>query len=398
VVYLKKYIFYIWTLLIALALTLPFTACSATKYEKTETPVLHQPMPPPEYPVIDGSSSTVAMHAAIRGYLTDEHFVDYSHSQTYAALERLIPGCEDPADVLLAVKYYDDTLKDAKKRGAELVITPVAKEGFVFILHKDNPVNSLTRQQLKDIYTGKITNWKDVGGNDELIIPYTRNWDSGSQTAMEDFMNGEEIVGSDDFAIWGMQMLLTEVERTSAGIGYNILSWSLRQRLSARDIKIAAVDGVAPVYENLSNNSYPLMVYTYSYYDKRNEKGKNLTEWLLTAEGQGVIAGADYVGIFGALPPEELPDLNKDEHESMRMIDTYYIDRGFDCDTGFFYAMRQTDKTQVEALSQGMEKDVTVAYTVFFEMYDADNYTRFIVLTRAKGGTFEVINEGHIEV
>ena len=110
-------------------------------------PTPNPPMPLPVYPVIDGSTSTQLMHAAIRAHLVDEHIID-SHSQTYAALERLVPGNEDPADVLLAVEYHYETLEDAKNRGADLVITRIAKEGFVFIVNADNPVDSLTQQQL----------------------------------------------------------------------------------------------------------------------------------------------------------------------------------------------------------------------------------------------------------
>jgi len=276
-----------------------FAACGQSNNPETDAPT-----PLPEFPVIDGSSSTVLMHAAIRAYLTDAHFVN-PHSRTYDALERLIPGSENPADVILAVKYYDETLQDAKERGADLVAAPIAKEGFVFILHEDNPVNSLTQQQLRDIYSGKITNWKEVGGKDMKIIPYVRNWDSGSQTAMEDFMDGEPIIGKEDNIISGMMFLLTRVQETgSAGIGYNILSWSMGQNLGGMGLKAVAVDGVKPENRTLADSSYPLMVYTYSYYNSDNEKGRNLTDWLLTAEGQRVIASADYVGIFGELPPE----------------------------------------------------------------------------------------------
>ncbi|MDR0221635.1 MAG: substrate-binding domain-containing protein, partial [Lachnospiraceae bacterium] len=124
-----------------------------------QSPEIKPSMSLPEYPIIDGSSSTVTMDAAIRAYLTDAHIVD-QHSQTYVAIERLVPGNENPADVLLAVKYYDETLQDVAQRGADLVITPIAKEGFVFIVSADNPIDSLTQQQIKDIYSGKITNWK----------------------------------------------------------------------------------------------------------------------------------------------------------------------------------------------------------------------------------------------
>jgi hypothetical protein len=368
-------------------------------------PEMNPPMPPPEYPVIDGSSSTIIMHAAIRAYLTDAYFID-DHSQTYAALERLIPGNDNPADVLLSVKYYDDTLRDARRRGADLVITPVAKEGFVFIVHADNPVDSLTQQQLKDIYSGKITNWKDVGGLDEEIVPYTRNWDSGSQTAMEDFMGGVPIVGKEDTIIGGMMTLLTQVQLTgSPGIGYNIYSWSSAQYFGNMGLKTVAVDGVTPTNETLSDGRYSLMVYTYSYYNRSNEKGKALTDWLLTAEGQRVIAGAGYVGIFGDYSIEAPTNFYKDDSDTAQFAYDYYTDKA-KWTSGdeelfhyvFSYSRRIADAEQTKALSKGKGKAVTILLLVHFtdSLAKDEEYLRFIVLTREKGGTFEVINEGEV--
>jgi hypothetical protein len=315
------------------------------------------------------------------------------HSQTYEALERIIPGSDDPADVILAVKYYDETLQDAENRGADLVITPIAKEGFVFVLHKDNPVDSLTRQQLRDIYSGKITNWKEVGGKDETIVPYIRNTDSGSQTAMDDFMAGEPVVGQEASS---MRYLLTEVQESgSAAIGYNIFSWSVQQDLDEYDLKTMAVDGVRPENETLSDDSYPLVVYTYSYYNSDNEKGRALTDWLLTAEGQSVIASADYVGISGEMPPSELPDFYKDEMKCVTLIEDYYVSQGLDLENWSLGFERVLDREETQSFSNGKGKDVTALYLVrFFEFETQGEHTRFIVLTREKGKEFEVINEG----
>jgi len=363
---------------------------------------MNPPMPAPEYAVIDGSSSTVIMHSAIRAYLTDEHFVD-PHSQTYAALERLIPGSENPADVVLAVKYYDDTLNDVKERGADLVITPIAKEGFVFVLHKDNPVSSLTQEQLRDIFSGKIKNWRELGGLDEKIIPVQRNWDSGSQTAIIDFMGEVPLtdMAEDDSIKIALSMggMIETVWTTGIGaIGYNIFSWSGGHGMvfGMEYLKFLAVDGVEPSIENLSDNSYPLIVYTYSYYNRDNSRGKALTDWLLTAEGQRVITSAGYVGIFGDYSQSEMPDFYKDENESMFKVEEYYKENGMLVwESMFFHAERQTDKEQTELLAMGMGKAVTVLYLVHFNEYlTGREYTRFIVLTREKGGVFEVINEG----
>ena len=73
----------------------------------------------------------------------------------------------------------------AQEKGVELLSRPVAKDALTFIVHADNPVQNLTLEQIRKIYTGEITNWKEVGGNDALIIPYVRNADSGTQTNME---------------------------------------------------------------------------------------------------------------------------------------------------------------------------------------------------------------------
>jgi len=365
---------------------------------------MNPPMPAPEYPVIDGSSSTVVMHAAIRAYLTDAHLFE-EHSQTYAALERLIPGSENPADVVLAVKYYDDTLNDAKERGADFVITPIAKEGFVFVLHKDNPINSLTQEQLRDIFSGKIKNWRELGGLDEEIVPVHRNWDSGSQTAIIDFMGDVPLTDmtEDDSIKLALSMggMLETVWTTGSGaIGYNIYSWSGGQGMlfGMQYLKFLAVDGVEPSIENLSDNSYPLIVYTYSYYNRDNSRGKALTDWLLTAEGQRVITSAGYVGIFGDYSQGEMPNFYKDEDESIRKVEEYYTENGMLVwDSMSFHAERLTDREQTETLAIGKGKDVTVLYLAHFNEYlTGREYTRFIVLTREKGGVFKVINEGEV--
>jgi ABC-type phosphate transport system substrate-binding protein len=379
--------------------------------------------PLPDLPVIDGSSSTIQMHFAIRAFLTDEHFM-VEHSRTYEALERLFPDSDSPADVLLAVRYHEDTLADAAEQGADLVITPIAREGFVFILHEDNPIDSLTQEQLQGIYSGRITNWSQVGGLNEKIVAFTRNWDSGSQTAMEEFMGDLTIVGQDDItqmATMG-EMLFGVQEVGSVGIGYNIFSWSMLQNLEEMGLKTVAVDGINPSNDALSDGSYPLMVYTYSYYNRGNEKAEIFTEWLLTEQGQKVIASAGYVGINGQLPPplKAEPDFNRDEFYSNRAVIEYYhslessrIERSpnwrrdwqiheayvqFEDGSehrfnAFSYLV--DDHELAQSFTNGQCKGVTVLRLADFVPTQASEKFRFVVLTRAKGEReFTVINEG----
>jgi ABC-type phosphate transport system substrate-binding protein len=371
-----------------------------------ETNSMDPLMPIPNYPIIDGSSSTEIMHSAIRAYLTDIH-LPVTHSQTYAALERLAPGNVNPADVVLAVKYYDETMQEMANKGANLVVTPIAKEGFVFLLHKDNPINSLTQEQLRDIFSGKVKNWKELGGLDEPIVPVHRNWDSGSQTAILDFMGDVPLtdMAEDDSIKVALSMgdMVETVWTTGTGaIGYNILSWSMGQGyvFGMAHIKFLAVDGVSPSILNLSDSSYPLMVYTYSYYDESNGKGKALTDWLLTEEGQGVITSAGYVGIFGSYSTEEMPDFYKDDMNSAVKTEHYYQESGT-VDLGPFaysHSYPHFDPELTEALSLGRGKAVTILRLVYvYNQNTEESQLRFVVLARENDGEFEIINEGDYE-
>jgi phosphate transport system substrate-binding protein len=268
------------------------------------------------FPSIDGSTSTLPLDAAIRSAIfgtpveTEKSAV--VHSQTYRAFERVAPydndfSRENAVDVLLSVKMTDADLDDAKERGADLVITPIAKEGFVFLVNKANPVDSISADDLRKIYSGEITNWKELGGDDAEIKPFQRNADSGSQTAMADFMGEVPLTAAETLlVIRGMGDLVDGIANFDSGqyaIGYNMYSYTTKQYVNSANVKLIAVDGILPTDETLNDGSYPIATYTYTFYDNNREssreKGGKLTEWLLTADGQKVIADAGYVNLTG---------------------------------------------------------------------------------------------------
>jgi hypothetical protein len=214
------------------------------------------------------------------------------------------------------------------------------------------------------------------------------------------------------------RLLFGVQEAGSAGIGYNIFSWSMLQNLDEMGLKTVAVDGVKPTNQALSDGSYPLMVYTYSYLNYGNEKAQIFTEWLLTEQGQKVIASAGYVGINGQLPPDMLPDFDREEFYSFRTVIEYYhsletsrIERRryarirtynvfVRFEDGSYLRMapnsrRIWDRDMTYALAEGKGGDVTVLRLVHFDSSQpGEIIMRFIVLTRDVGGEFEVINEG----
>ena len=144
-----------------------------------------------DFPKIDGSTSLIPLEAGIRaeifGKTMEEATLDVEHSSTWDSFYSLTSG---EADMIFSVPLSEQQWEYADKQGIMLEAIPVAYEGFVFVVNANNPVDVLTQQQLRDIYSGKITNWKEVGGKDEKIRAFQREKNSGSQTAMENLVMG----------------------------------------------------------------------------------------------------------------------------------------------------------------------------------------------------------------
>ena len=136
------------------------------------------------YPKIDGSTATLPLAEAFKADFTgtDINEVEVEHSKTHNAYINLING---NTDLILVTYPSEDEQKLAEDQGVELEIVPIVKEAFVFFVNKENPVENLTLSQIQNIYSGKIKNWKDVGGADKEIVAFQRPENSGSQTGMQ---------------------------------------------------------------------------------------------------------------------------------------------------------------------------------------------------------------------
>ncbi|MFD2879322.1 PstS family phosphate ABC transporter substrate-binding protein [Paenibacillus rhizoplanae] len=103
-------------------------------------------------------------------------------TSTSEAYKRLIAG---NADIIFAAAPSLAQTKQAKLAGRELKLTPIGREAFAFFVNKRNPVDSLSIDQIKDIYSGTVTNWKEVGGKKASIRAFQREENSGSQTKLQ---------------------------------------------------------------------------------------------------------------------------------------------------------------------------------------------------------------------
>ncbi|MBP0978118.1 MAG: substrate-binding domain-containing protein, partial [Oscillospiraceae bacterium] len=157
---------------------------------------------PDNLPVMDGSTSAIPLEAGFKSRVLaipyDEAYDMVEHHKTHESFDMLLSG---ENDMIFTVPISESQQREADEKGIHLNMVPVAKEGFVFIVNKNNPVNSLTQDQIKDIYSGVITNWKEVGGNDEPIIAYQRNSDSGSQNLITEFMGDRTLMPKENMTI-----------------------------------------------------------------------------------------------------------------------------------------------------------------------------------------------------
>ena len=195
-----------------------------------------------------------------------------------AGLESLAAGKTDIGNASRALKDGE------KETGA--VENVVAIDGIAVITHKDNTVDNLTSEQLADIYTGKITNWKDLGGADEAIVVLGREAGSGTRGAFE------ELLKVDDQCKYAQELdstggVLAKVASTPGSIGYVSLD------VVDDTVKALSLDDVAPTEENIVAGSYklsrPFVMATMGNIDEQNDLVKTWFDYVRSDEGKVVI-------------------------------------------------------------------------------------------------------------
>lgn len=253
---------------------------------------------------IDGSTSMIPLHASLRKLFLNlrEEYVP-QHSKTVDAFNKLIAG---ENDILFGVDFNDELLKEAEDSGIDLVKLPITREAFVFVINKENPVQDLTTEQIKAIYSGEITNWSELGGDDAPIEAFQRNADSGSQIRMVKFMGDTPLMEANVTYINQMGAVIEKVGDAALGkytIAYNMYTFTERQYFND-NVMLLSVDGVKPTDETIFDDSYPIIIYNYLYYDANNAKAAEFAEqlhlYLMSEQGQQLINDAGYVNLHTA--------------------------------------------------------------------------------------------------
>lgn len=279
------------------------TSPETTVPPETEDPALEELRN--NLPVMDGSTSLIPLEAGLRaalfGISMEEARKDVNHTSSWSSYYNLLNGT---VDLVFSVPLSEDQIQMGESSGVAPIAVPIAKEGFVFVVNAENPVDTLTQAQLRDIYSGRITNWSQVGGLNEEIIPYQRNYDSGSQNYMLEFMGDIPLTDAPSelrpASMSGLMDVIAVNDNSRAAIGYSVYAYAADMYGNGNEIKFIKVDGVAPSKASFADGSYPLMGCNYAIYraeDRRDTCVSRLVDWILSDAGQRAIANAGYVTI-----------------------------------------------------------------------------------------------------
>ncbi len=279
------------------------------------------------YPRLDGSALTQPLSAILAcrllgcsyGWVTSfegsKRIVAYStanpqradsintriavHWGTHDAYVKVI---NDSVDVCLMTRPpTGDELSLAQGLGIALDVSTAARDAFLMIVNEKNRVANLTIQDIRDIYTGKITNWQQVGWTDATLRPYQRDSASSSQELMMLLvMKDLTPIKVQDMILYGMMGPIDMLTNDTLGLGYSIYFFKEFMSVSQKIVSVP-IEGIAPDYTSIFTQRYPLtenvVVVTRKGIDPAGNAAK-LRAFILSEEGQAVVKESGYVPLF----------------------------------------------------------------------------------------------------
>ena len=207
----------------------------------------------------------------------------------------LISGTCDIAQASRPIRFDErQRMSDAGKTAKEVII---AYDALAVVVNPDNPVKNLTRQQLEQIYTGKIINWKEVGGLDMKIVVYSRETSSGTYEFFKEHVMKNKNYASSVLSAPATGAIIQSVKQTKGAIGYVGLAY-LNKEVKAIHISYDGKNFVEPSIANAKNKSYPVVRPLYYYYSINNEKKiKPFMDFVLSTEGQKIVENVGFISI-----------------------------------------------------------------------------------------------------
>jgi ABC-type phosphate transport system substrate-binding protein len=290
--------------------TLTPTPTPAPSPSPTPTPIpftgpLEGTMTKENYPRVDGSTATIPLSEAVyclaTGATPEEAANEILHTKTTNAYYRL---ADNGADLLIVYAASEDVLKQIEAAGYKLNIKPIGKDALVFMANASNPVQSLTHEQLVDIYSGKLTDWSQVGGEKEELLAFQRPVDSGSQNMMlklvmkdTPMMSGPNVMTFDSME--GILEAMADYSNEGNTLGYSVFYYA-KNMYQMPELKFMKVNGVEPSLQTIYDNTYPYINEFYAVIREDEPEGTNarkIFDWLTAEDGQALVKELGYVPV-----------------------------------------------------------------------------------------------------
>jgi phosphate transport system substrate-binding protein len=261
-------------------------------------------------PILDGATAFFPIYASFLQAVYPEG--KYSRlsdlllcSRTEWAYKNLLEG---KADIIFCLEPSDLQIKQFNDKGVKLKLIPIGREAFVFFVNKETPINNVTIENIRGIYSGKIRNWKKLNGINQNILAYQRPKNSGSQTILEKIMGDTSIIKPRkeyvQSEMGGIIKMVAEYRNFPNALGYSFLHYST-EMVKNDQIKLLSIDGIYPSVESIQDGSYPFIEDFYAIYidsDNKNENIDSFIEWILSRQGQTIILKTGYIPIMQGKP------------------------------------------------------------------------------------------------
>ena len=287
----------------------PFS--EGNKLVKVEIPAEYAMYPDGGYPRLNGAYALYPIYAAMVQGMYPEHIAEnhwYLRTDGSDVIYReLLTG---ERDLIFALAPSKQQVEDAEKFGLKYELTPFCMDAFVFFVNAKNPVENLTTEQIKGIYSGKITDWKEVGAPfSTKIIPFQRNEGSGSQITLQKLMGDTPIMPPlKEDRLGGMGDIINDTanyRNYKAALGFSFRYYST-EMLRNNQIKLISIDGVAPTVENIRNGSYPHVATVYMVSVRpRSKNTQKIVDYMLSPEGQKLVEDTGYVSLGTPAPANQ---------------------------------------------------------------------------------------------
>lgn len=252
-------------------------------------------------PVMDGALALYPVYSAIAQTVYNEanYNGEVVFHNTIRGFKALVDGT---VDIFFSAKPSDEQYQYAKDHGKEVTLTEIGLEAFVFLVPKSNPINNLSMQQIKNIYSGKTDYWKTLGWKDGgKILKYQRPKSSGSQTLLEYVMGdlpiekpqpvfSRDLIQSNSL----MEQVTVPYRGVQSGLGYSFKFYATTMKYNP-DTKLLSIDGVEPTAENITSKVYPYSTKFYAMtIGEPQGNTKKVIDWILSDQGQDLIEKTGY--------------------------------------------------------------------------------------------------------